>query len=228
MTSGTGGADRPLRAGGQPRSRRGQGDRLRAELVAAAGALLAEAGSPEEVSLRHVAEAVGVTAPSIYRHFPSKEALLLAVVEEQFAEFRQLLIDAAARGGSDPFAALREAGRAYLALGRDHPAQYRVLFGPIGGAILGFSGDAAPAPGQFPETDPGQASFLTLVGLIKRCLAAGPGGARFDPFEVAVETWAFVHGLVDLSTSHAGFPWPAMDSVIDGFVERLRVAVEQR
>jgi AcrR family transcriptional regulator len=210
----------------RPRSPRGEGARLRAELVAAAGALLAEAGSPDQVSLRGVADAVGVTAPSIYRHFPNKEALLLAVVEERFAELQTRLVDAAERAGPDPFAALRAAGHAYLALGRDHPGHYSVLFGPIGGAI--FTSSAVPAtegPGQFAIADPGRAAFLTLVSLVERCLAAGPGGVRFDAFEVALQTWAFVHGLVDLSTTHPGFPWPVLTDVVDGYVERLRAAV---
>jgi AcrR family transcriptional regulator len=222
VTSATGQSER---AGARPRSRRGEGARLRAELVAAAGALLAEAGSADQVSLRRVADTVGVTAPSIYRHFPNKEALLLAVVAERFAELRQMLLDAAERAGPDPFAALREAGLAYVGLGHDHPGHYRVMFGPIGGAIFAAALPSAPGDGRFAVGDPGQEAFLALVSLIERCLAAGSGGHRFDPFEVAVQTWTFVHGLVDLSTTHPGFPWPALDAVIDGYVERLRAAV---
>jgi AcrR family transcriptional regulator len=193
--------------------------------VAAAGALLEEAGSADHVSLRGVAEAVGVTAPSIYRHFPNKEALLLAVVEERFAEFGTMILVAAERAGPDPFAALRAVGHAYLALGRDHPGPYNVLFGPIGGAIFTAALPASEETGQFAVADPGREAFLALVSLIEGCLAAGPGGAGFDPFEVAVQTWAFVHGLVDLSTTHPGFPWPVLDEVVDGYVDRLRAAV---
>jgi hypothetical protein len=61
--------------------------------------------------------------------------------------------------------------------------------------------------------------------LIERCLAAGPGGARFDAFVVAVETWTFVHGLVDLVTADAGFPWPSIDAVIDSWVARFEQGV---
>ncbi|MGH9118892.1 MAG: TetR/AcrR family transcriptional regulator [Acidimicrobiales bacterium] len=209
------------------RNRRGEGARLRADLVRAAGRLLAEGGAPEHVSLRQVAEAVGVTAPSIYRHFPNKEALLLAVVAEQFEGLQRVLAEALDRGGDDPFAAMREAGRAYVAMGRARPAHYEVLFGPIGGAILGLTGEEgmATGPGEFGPGDLGQGAFMMLVGLVERALAAGPGGARFDPFVVAVETWAFVHGLVDLVTAHAGFPWPSVDSVIDGWVDLLEQAV---
>jgi AcrR family transcriptional regulator len=49
--------------------------------------LLIERGDPAQVSLRGVAARVGVTAPAIYRHFPDKDALLLAAAGEQFAAF---------------------------------------------------------------------------------------------------------------------------------------------
>ena len=207
----------------RPRNPRGEGVRLRAELLSATSAMLADGIPPEQISLRRVAEAVGVTAPSIYRHFENKEALLLAVVNEQFAELQRVLAEALERGGDDPFVALAEMGRAYVAMGRDRPAYYRVLFGPIGGAIEGLTGDQGEdaAPENF---DP-RGAFTILVELIERCLAAGPGGAGFDPFVVAVETWTFVHGLVDLTNAHPRFPWPATEEVLDSWAARFERAV---
>ena len=58
------------------RSRRGEGDRLRDEILAAVGALLDETKDEAAVSIRAIAERVGVSPPSIYRHFEDKEALL--------------------------------------------------------------------------------------------------------------------------------------------------------
>jgi AcrR family transcriptional regulator len=222
MTSDTRTATRP---GRRPRNRRGEGHRLRAELVAAAGSQLAETGAPEAVSLRRVAEIAGVSAPAIYRHFPNKEALLFAVVEDRFGQFRNVLLNAAAQGGDDPFAALKGASLAYLAWGIDRPAYYRVLFGPIGGAILAAGGAAAETREEFYEGGPAAEAFLMAVHLIERCLAAGPGGRALDAFAVATELWAFLHGLVDLKTHHAGFPWPQLDSLVDGWAERLRTVV---
>ena len=51
------------------RNRRGEGARLRDDIVAAAVALLDETGDQAAVSLRAVARRVGIAAPSIYRHF---------------------------------------------------------------------------------------------------------------------------------------------------------------
>jgi AcrR family transcriptional regulator len=219
MTSGT------VRRAKRRRNPRGEGDRLRAELIRAASDLLASGVSPEKVSLRGVAETVGVTAPSIYRHFPNKDALLVAVVEEQFDELQRVMTEATAEAGDDPFAALRAMGRAYVVMGRERPTYYEVLFGPLGGALHGLLGIGATESGVFDPADRGQGAFMLLVGAIERALAAGPGGAGFDPFVVAVDTWAFVHGLVDLTNSHPRFPWPAVDVVVDSWVDRFERAV---
>ncbi|MDO8295619.1 MAG: helix-turn-helix domain-containing protein [Caulobacter sp.] len=56
---------------------------LRGEAIAAARALIVESGH-EALSLRRVADAVGVAHRSLYNHFEDREALLDAVAEEAF------------------------------------------------------------------------------------------------------------------------------------------------
>jgi AcrR family transcriptional regulator len=68
------------------RSRRGSGDRPRAEMVAAAKTLSATADAATDASTRAVADAVGVSAMSIYLHLADKQALLDAAVGDVFAE----------------------------------------------------------------------------------------------------------------------------------------------
>lgn len=64
-------------------------DRLRAatmaEIKATARQLLIEQG-PEAVSLRAIAREMGMTAPGLYRYYPSREDLLRVVVAEIFRE----------------------------------------------------------------------------------------------------------------------------------------------
>jgi AcrR family transcriptional regulator len=224
-TAATPGTARGAATRARRRNRRGEGAQLRADLIRATHRLLTSGMPPEQVSLRGVAEAVGVTAPSIYRHFPNKQALLLAVVEEQFEDLQRVMAEAFAAAGDDPFAALRAMGRAYIAMGLERPAYYEVLFGPLGGALHGLLGIQPSTPGEFAPEDLGQGSFMVLVDAIEQALAAGPGGAGLDPFVVAVETWSFVHGLVDLVNAHPGFPWPAVETVVDSWVDRFERAV---
>ena len=67
------------RAGRRPRLPKGEGRQLRDEILVATERLLLETGSAQAVSIRAVADAVGVTPPSIYRHFADKTALIFEV-----------------------------------------------------------------------------------------------------------------------------------------------------
>jgi AcrR family transcriptional regulator len=62
-------ADTGARVQRRRRARRGEGEKLREEILEAAERLLLQTGSEEMVQVRAVAEAVGVTPPSIYLHF---------------------------------------------------------------------------------------------------------------------------------------------------------------
>jgi AcrR family transcriptional regulator len=111
-------------APGRRRAARGRGAELRDEVLRAAMDLLAETGDESAVSLRVVAERVGVTVPSIYLHFADKRALIDAVCSEVFEQLDRLL-RAASEGASDPLDALRAQGNAYVHFAVDNPEHYR-------------------------------------------------------------------------------------------------------
>ena len=81
---------------GAPRSRnaRGEGEKLRGEIIDAAVKVLSALGPEDRFSLRSVAKMAKIAAPSVYIHFSDRNALLLAVLEKLFAE--QVAIRAAA------------------------------------------------------------------------------------------------------------------------------------
>src|SRR6266545_2557125 len=112
----------PPQAGRGRRSRapKGEGRRLREEILDACEKLLLATGSAEAVSIRAVADAVGVTAPSIYRHFPDKTTLIFEVCERHFNELDKQ-IDEAVAGTTDPVKRLQARGIAYVRFGRDNP-----------------------------------------------------------------------------------------------------------
>jgi AcrR family transcriptional regulator len=88
------------------------------QIVAAALELLAADGA-DALSMRGIAERVGIRAASIYKHFPNKEALEAAMISEGFE--RQA--EAFERAG-DELAAL--AG-AYRDFARANPHLYRLM-----------------------------------------------------------------------------------------------------
>src|SRR5205807_3982678 len=85
---------------------RGQGERLRADIVAAAVGMLDELADDEALSLRAVARAVHIAATSVYLHFPDRDALVLAAMRQCHEELVGLGDEAAATA-PDPAAALR-------------------------------------------------------------------------------------------------------------------------
>lgn len=191
----------------RPRAGRGDGGRLRNELIAATERLLAKTGDEEAVSIRTIADAVGVTPPAIYLHFPDKEALIFEVCAVRFADLDGA-VAAAAAGVADPLEALRAVGRAYVQFGVEHPEQYRVLF---------LSRRArAVDPDELREA----AAFHHAVAAVERCVAAGALPADTDPFEIAVELWAIVHGAASLLISTPDFPWPSdyVDRLLDTYL----------
>src|SRR5205823_414405 len=109
------------------RARRGEGDRLRDQIIEAVERLLVQTGDEEAVTIRAVADAVGVTPPSVYLHFADKDEMLFAVCERLFAELDRITQEAAS-GSEDPLESLVLRGRAYIRFGVEHPEQYRILF----------------------------------------------------------------------------------------------------
>src|SRR6478752_4367465 len=107
----------------RPRSPRGQGEQLRRDLIHAALTLLSAAGDPEDVSIRAVAKAAGVSPTAAYRHFHDRDDLVEAACAECFELFTVVLVDAVA-GVDDPFEAIRRAGRAYVEFARSDEGLY--------------------------------------------------------------------------------------------------------
>ena len=185
------------------RARKGDGDLLREEILAAAEALLLETGSEEQVSIRAVARATGVTAPSIYRHFEDKTHLMFEVCARQF-ELLDQAIEAAVAGIDDPILAMQASGKAYVRFGIDHPEHYRIM----------FMGPAYTTPGQWSDLL-ATGSFANLVAGIESAVDAGAIEPTGDSFTTALHVWANIHGLTSLLVARPTMPWPDLDEFID-------------
>ncbi len=197
-------AEMPIR---RQKSARGQGDRLRRDLLEAAANLMATHGDIESVSLRAVAREAGVSATAVYRHFDDHHDLLRESVEYCWTNFRQALIDSTV-GVSDPFDELVQLGAAYAQFAFDHPGQYRVMF-----SNRIELGDA--------DTTIGLAAYQLLVDAVERILDALDDDR--SPFFVAAPLHTWMHGAGDLCSSHPEMRWPGTDSLLDGMLEALRL-----
>jgi AcrR family transcriptional regulator len=201
---------------GRSQNRRGEGARLRGDIVAAATALLEETGNEDAITLRGVARRVGIAAPSIYGHFDDVSSILMAVVADAFDELSAALHQAmeasgAVAGGGDP---LRAVCGAYLDFARDQPHRYRVMFGrhreSAGSALM-----TEPRPANQLL---GAEAFTTLVASVAAHSGAQP---EADATTDATALWVALHGFASLQAAVPAFPWPDPAAMLNILLERL-------
>ena len=147
------------------------------EVVVAARRLLEEEGAGA-LTMRRLAEQLGIKAPSLYKHLPDKTALEAAIIatglEEAAARFEQA-VDSATTGGDAAgggAAAISALAAAYREFALAHPHLYRLMHnGPLPRQHL-------PAGVE----DRAAASVVRVAGSRARARAL----------------WAFAHGMVML------------------------------
>ena len=154
-------------AAGAPKDRRAQ--------IADTARALLDAEGPQALTMRRIAGALGIKAPSLYKHVPDKAALEALVVATGFAEVAGTLAAAAADGtgsadGTGKLAAIAGAYRAYAVA---HPHLYRLM-----------------------NQQPLRRDLLP-AGLEARAAQPLAEAAGYDEAR-ARAMWAFAHGMVSL------------------------------
>ena len=199
-------AQRPLRQ----RNPRGQGERLRDEIIEAASRLL-EDPTAQPLSLRSVARAVGVAATSVYLHFDDCDALVRAVTVRHFGDLVRLQ-DEAAAGLTDPRARVQATALAYCEFGLAHPGHYYVMFTiPMAPLPVGPDGVRQRAPGQ--------TALDHMVDLVAAFFGSTPGDSA--SLQTTLLIWQQMHGVVSLRISKSAFPWPPLADTVTDVVDRL-------
>jgi len=205
------------------RNARGQGGRLTGDIVSAALTLIERTGSDEAVTLRAVAREIGIAAPSIYAHFPDREAIVAAAVATIFDELSAAIVRGTDLAGDDPVDRLIAGCEAYVAFGLAHPARYAVLFSARRMAPQDYE-PASPAPrgpGGRPALALGAHAFALLLDALEDCVTGGVS-ASTDVVADATAVWVALHGTVSLRTSlSARFPWPRQAEFVRGLALTL-------
>jgi AcrR family transcriptional regulator len=173
--------------------------RNRERLIDVAKAAFAEAGP--EVSLEEIARRAEVGIGTLYRHFPTRDAIVEAVYwreVRQLAEAAQRLIDT-----RPPLEALRE----WLKLFVDYMATKKVI-APALGAMAGGASELYESSGVLLRS-----AVASLVGA-----AVATGDIRSD-----VEAADVMQALVGFALSASGPDWAARTlRLIDILVDGLR------
>jgi AcrR family transcriptional regulator len=157
-----------------------------AERIAAAARRLLDEEGAEAVTMRRVADVVGITAMAIYRHFLDRTGLLNAVADRGFEELAAKLAAMRFAGTIDD--RLVKMGNTYLDHALKNPRLFELMF-------------LKPREGtrQYPrDFKAGKSPTANLmVNVLKEGMASGH--FREDaPWEMAFEMGALSHGLIML------------------------------
>ena len=157
-----------------------------AHKIATAARRLLDKEGAEAVTMRRVAEAVGITPMAIYRHYPDRAALLKALADEGFDELAGTL--KGRRFTGDLETRLAKMAELYLDHALDNPRLFELMF-------LTKREGARQYPQDFKARRSPTATLMADV------VAEGMGSGELkqdDHWEITFEMGALSHGLIML------------------------------
>jgi AcrR family transcriptional regulator len=186
------------------------GDLRRAALEVAAREL--DSRGHAAFTLERVAKTLGVTAPALYRHFESRDALLRAVIWDVFLRFVEEM-DSAVLAAAGPKEVVRALGHVYVRFALRNPGWFRLQFSRV--AVEQHPVPHDEAQPRYPEI---------IFGALRQIL----GDDEHRVQGAYLELWALAHGIAALSLEHV---WGHVttdderianaDLLLDAHVERL-------
>lgn len=150
--------------------------------IVATGRELLEAGGLDAVTMQAVAKQVGVRAPSLYKRFPNRGALISAIGVAALDDLGRQLVPLTPE--PEPAAGLRAMAMAFRAFAHQHPRTYELLFMNL-------------PPGSRPPVELFAQASAPLLQLSERLV--GPDRA----LEAARLVTAFAHGFVSMELTGA-------------------------
>jgi AcrR family transcriptional regulator len=194
-------------------NRWGEGERLRVEILDAAGRLLERSGGTEGVSLRAIAREAGVAASALYKHFHDRDELMWTLLDEVYTRLAEIMREArCAAPRDDPWLGLRATIDAYCRFATGAPHRYELLF---------RIGPSLPPPTHLDHhpMEPVMAAWREAVEAYHEVSPSGP----LSSDEVAKLLWSSLHGQLGLWRNVVGHVSDAGE--LDGLRESMLLAV---
>jgi AcrR family transcriptional regulator len=189
---------------------------FRERLCDAAERLFAEHGV-EAVTIRQLAEAIGVSPMTPYRYFKDKDAILAAARARAFDRHAEALEQAYDNSpGDDPVARANAIGAAYIRFALDNPEAYKLMFDTQQPSAWDYA-DLKRA---------GERSRATMTRHVRDMAAAGM--IKGDPDLIGHLYWAAVHGPLMLHFSGLLPPEYGARTLISGLVDAVTSVVARR
>jgi AcrR family transcriptional regulator len=200
----------------QTPGRRLRGVDRREDILNHAAALFVTHG-PAATTTRMIAHAVGISQPSLYAHFETKEVLANALSARSFGvlESRIEALRVAAISAPERLEALI---RGYIDFALSEPSAYQIAF-----MIVGPLNKAKP---DLFSRQPGLSAFNSFRDEVASLQEDGV--LRPGPLDHTTQSlWASMHGICALLIACPNFPWGDISAVIDFHVKVLLEAYQK-
>jgi AcrR family transcriptional regulator len=161
---------------------------LRSTLLNAANVLLKEPGI-EGLSLRKLADKVGVSRTAPYHHFKDKNQLLCAIAEQGFVQWQQDAANIFNQTGLSPKDKYRQFFHGYISYAADNPELYDLMFGRTIWKQNSATNELRNA--AYP-------SFNHQVEMTKKWQSQGLMPKDENTLRLSQVTWGTMHGIARL------------------------------
>ncbi len=158
---------------------------LRSAILVEARAIL-EAHGEEAMTMRKIADRIGVSAMAAYKHFANRDAILQALAIEGFDKLARVTLRERKKDKLPANEQLTAIGVAYIMHGIRHPEIYRVMFGQL------TSGTPNAATKEAADK---------AYSVLCDCLRENSATFGFDESEAeahAFSAWSMAHGMTSL------------------------------
>ncbi|SIR24851.1 transcriptional regulator, TetR family [Rhizobium sp. RU20A] len=179
---------------------------FRRTILAAAAKIVGREGLGQ-LSMRGLADALGMTAGALYRYYPSKQELIVDFCRDAITDLQNRFgeID---RTMQDPLSAIRSMMKAYSGFGLEDRDRFRMLF------LENDQGVTSPLM----QDEATMLPYRQLAGQVAKAAAAGLIVAA-DTERSTQIIWAGVHGIVTLASTFNDFDFGNVDQLVDEMIE---------
>lgn len=167
------------------------------------------------LTLRNVAQETGVSHSAMYRHYRSKEDLVVAIAISGFRELAERLAADSVKNIKDTATRLVEMGKTYIRYAVENPEYYRIMFGDY---IKNKTGH----PGLFEVYDTCFRMIIDVLGDHERGKRKPAGDKSIN----AIAIWSLLHGYSCLVIDNIKDENVGSDLQIQLVMERMKLLIK--